>query len=152
MRALKYVRFLVLFFALYIGAYLYLSVSGGYYFYKTGNITQFGLPTWDIWIWEPKIGRYDPFIGRRDVVGTLFSPAIILDQKYWHKDRPYFEKAADGSLVQLAPPPDALLHPQVRHNMDIILSYAPRIKAAEKNHDHAEMEKIMDEIAARMQP
>lgn len=135
----------------YAGTYFCLTLSGGYDLYKTGNIVQFGLPTYDVWLWQPRFGKYDPYFSRRDATGTLFAPLILLDQKFWHPSRPFFERKQDGTLVERPIPDENSLHPAFRRNIKIVLEYAPKMEAARDNHDLKQAELLMNEMTAEMQ-
>jgi len=136
---------------LYLASYFYLSVNGGYELYKTGVVKQFGLPTWDVWLWQPEFGRYDPYFSRTDILGRIYSPLISADQNIWHKAMPYFRVAEGPKLVELPPPPESLMHPRLRHNLAVILSFASKIEKARANHDSRLVDQLFNEMEAQMQ-
>jgi len=135
----------------YVGIYLCLSINGGYEPGKTGKIIQFGLPTWDVYVWQPEFGRYDPYYSKTDAWGFALSPLIKIDRSVWHKDIPGYKKTDSGEVVQLPPPATALWHPRMKHNVAVIQSYADKIETTRKNHDVGVTQKLYQEMYSQMQ-
>jgi len=83
----------LIFFGLYVGAYVTLSLCGGYVLTQTGEWRySWGLSVSDVMQWQPKFvfcQRFKQIDGSRglraDFMGYIFVPMVLLDQKYVHK-------------------------------------------------------------------
>lgn len=86
----------------YVGSYVALSASGGYYFSQSGQRRySFGLAMSDRTIWHPAWTRWESFrrLDGRDTsrgtpLGYFYSPLIWFDRQHFHPTSYLFEEQA----------------------------------------------------------
>ena len=87
------------FFFLYIGSYIVFSCLGDYVPTQSGEMRyKMGLSVTDIHLWKPKFVYGQLFRTIRgkltyhgNVLGFIYAPLVIIDQKFCHKTKRIFE-------------------------------------------------------------
>jgi hypothetical protein len=108
--------------AIYVVGYAVLSATGGFVICESGEARQkgengFSFAQSDTFVWLPRYGFYQKirqedgsYAFRRDFLGGVFTPMILLDQKFFHPTIPF--RDARGELLQPIPaPPFQKYHP-----------------------------------------
>lgn len=118
----KYVRTLIVLSIVYLGAYIILSLAGGYRAAASGRVRlPYGFAFQDTYEWQPRFGhlnRRTRIDGTRDwegdLIGFVFFPLICLDHGFWH--RPHNFMRNDGSIIHDELPSGHYLHPSEQRN------------------------------------
>jgi hypothetical protein len=95
--------------ALYVAAYLPLSLLGDYQFDETGKLRWRdelgGLSFSDVIQWQPRFAwcrifrHYDgTTVLQANFLGYVFAPLILLDQRAVHRTKPVFDE--QGNIIQ----------------------------------------------------
>ena len=102
MKKKKYLKLKITlgFLFLYISSYVIFSCFGGYIATQSGEVRykNIGLSVTDIYLWQPKFvyGKLFRTIRGKltyhgNVLGFIYAPLVIIDQKFCHKTKRIFE-------------------------------------------------------------
>lgn len=104
------------FFPLYVGSYIPLSIKGGWVVSESGK-TRITLAMADILEWQPRYGSFHRMRSygggsqvRADLLGWLYSPLILADQRWFHPTIPFIEEGF-RAVEPLPAPPIEDYHP-----------------------------------------